>query len=443
MCAIFGVFNLKNAAQVTAVGLHGNQHRAIDQAGMVTSHAGAFHLKYGKGLARQVFTPEALAALPGENAIGHLRYPTVVDDNTRINVQPIIGKYCGVPIAIAHNGNLTNVDELAKLVHPSQITSSIDTEYIVRILEKRDSGNLEDDLTEVLRLLKGSFSLAIMTPYCMIAVRDRTGNRPLSIGTIEDGYCISSETCAFPPIGTSEYHEIEPGTMEIMNSKGKHSKKFAEADEKRCRFESIYFSHPFSVFSKEPVDESRLKIGKALAEHCPVEDGADIVTPIPDSSNFIAMGFAQQSQNCGDYFPVIIRSHYSGRTFIVNTQARRLSEVTQKFIFSAERIRGKRIVVIDDSIVRGNTMPTIVSLLRQLGAKAVHVRIGSPPIRYSCRYGINTPTTEELISSTHSPEEIRKKVGADSLQFLPLDVLKSLSSKPESFCYTCMNGNYW
>lgn len=442
MCAIFGVWNLEDAARQTALGLHSNQHRAIDYAGIVSASGGQFYAKHGHGLTRQVFTEEVFASLPGNAALGHIRYPTVTDDAALANIQPIVGEYGGKPVALAHNGNITNVPELRDRLGLARLTTSMDTEFILRLMEAVDPTDIETDLVSVLPLLQGSFALGILLPDRLIAVRDRRGNRPLSIGKINGGYCISSETCALWNLGAEHVSDVDAGSMVILDRNGMRTVRFAEADERRCWFEFIYYSHPGSTVFGKPVDKLRMKLGRLLEECYPVEGGADIVTPIPDSSNFIAMGYASSGRS-GAFFPVIARSHYVGRTFIAPTQTRRDTEVAQKFTFSGDSIRGQKIVVIDDSIVRGTTLPKIVRKLRELGAKAVHVRIGSPPIMHSCRYGINTPTRDELIAASATPKEICERVEADSLEFLPLEVLRQASSDPDNHCFACMDGKYW
>lgn len=444
MCAIFGVFNRRKAAELTAVGLHGNQHRAIDYAGIVSSDGFNFYRERGKGLARQVFTENVLDRLHGKDALGHIRYPTVTDDNARDNIQPIVGSYGGKPIAIAHNGNLTNLNALRKILPDSRMSTSMDTEFILRLLEMRNTGEIEADLKFVFSLLQGSFSLGILLPDRLIAVCDKSGNRPLSVGRLKEGYCISSETCAFGHVAAKHLSDVEPGTMVSISIDGLSVKYFGDVNGERrqCRFEGPYFSHPGSIVFGEDIARFRIALGQALEERCPVEGGADIVTPIPDSANFIAMGYGK-SRCSGEFFPVISRSHYVGRTFIAANQALRDMEVAQKFTFNAGEIRGKRVVVVDDSIVRGTTMPKIVRVLRELDALEVHVRIGTPPIRFPCRYGINTPTQEELISNRLLSEEICRQISADSLEFIPLEAFKALSPHPEKFCYVCWDGNYW
>jgi amidophosphoribosyltransferase len=441
MCGIFGIVGVRKAAELAVIGLHVNQHRAIDYAGIASSDGAQIFCEGGIGLARQVFTGEKLDGLHGNDALGHIRYPTVVDDNERENIQPLVGKYGDIPIAIAHNGNLTNAEALKRCVPSTKLTTSMDTELILRLLEMRTLGNFETDLMATIGMLEGSFSLGILLPDCLIAIRDRHGNRPLSIGRLNGGHCISSETCAFPNVGAELARDVEPGTMVFIRRDGFDVKRFAEPDEKKCRFEGIYFSHPASRVFGEEVGRFRMAIGQALERLFPVPE-ADIVVPVPDSANFIAMGYATSGRS-GAYFQAITRSHYVGRTFIAATQAKRDVEVAQKFIFSTGEIAGKTIVVIDDSIVRGTTLPKIVAELRHLGAKAIHARIGSPPIAHPCTYGINTPTHKELMASSLTIDEMRAKVGADSLEFLPLQTLKTLSPDPSTFCFACMSGDYW
>ena len=443
MCGLFGIYNVKKAAELTVIGLHGNQHRAIDYAGIVSSDGVHFYRERGEGIARNVFTADMLNRLHGLAAVGHIRYPTVNDDKTRDNTQPIVGRYNDGPIAIAHNGNLTNRDELEKLIPVSKLATSMDTEDILRLLEEHDTGDIIADLTKVTPVLKGSYAMCILLPDRLLALQDPSLNRPLSIGKLNGGYCVTSETVALAALGATFCFSVDPGTIVTISDSGLETVRFAKPSRKRCRFESIYYSHPGSVLPGEPesVGEFRIRLGAALEERAPVE-GADIVTPIPDSANFIAMGYGKSGRS-GILMPVIFRSHYAGRTFIAATQAIRDAEVAQKFSFGSEQIRGKSIVVVDDSIVRGTTLPKIVKMLWQLGAREVHVRIGSPPMRFPCMYGINTPTRGELVSANHSPSALCERVGATSLEFLPLAVLKSLSPDPDSYCFSCMTGEYW
>lgn len=441
MCGIVGVYGAKKAAELTVIGLHANQHRARDKAGVVSTDGHHMYRERIEGVVRN-FTAEMLDRLHGRAAVGHIRYPTVSDDKTRDNTQPVVGLFAGKPIAIAHNGNLTNVAELQKLVPQERRSTSMDSEYILRLLEAEDSEDIDVALPRVLRQLRGSFELVILMLDRMIAVRDPQGNHPLSIGRDGDGFFVSSESCAFPSLRARYVGDVEPGTYVTMTDFGVHNvARYASPDKKQCYFEKIYFSHPASRVFGENVARFRIRLGQKLEERCPVE-GADLVAGIPDSANFIAMGFAQSGRS-GTYFPAILRSHYVGRTFIAGLQAMRDEEASQKFAFSADEFRGKRIVIVDDSIVRGTTLPKVVDALRFIGAKEVHVRIGSPPITHPCTYGINTPTYDELIAHRLSPEQIRERVGADSLHFLPIEDLRSLAEKPEDYCYSCMTGKYW
>ena len=447
MCAIFGTFKVGQASRVTALGLHSMQHRAIDFAGIASSDGDALHRHRGPGLARQVFIESVLDSLPGSSAIGQLRYPTVVDNPGLDNMQPILGEWHSTQIAIVHNGNLTNTSQLRRQIPERFITTSLDTEFALRLIEKQaQSGetDIEKALMNVLPQLEGSYCFVLLLPDRLIAVRDPSGNRPLSLGKLNGGYCVASETCALTTVGAEFLDDIAPGTFMVF-ANGCENKvvRFADTNLHMCRFEGNYFAHPSSKVFGEGIDEFRKKLGRLLEDRHPVPGGVDIVTPVPDSANFIAMGYGE-SGHSGTFHPVIIRSHYAGRSFIAATQLQRSSEVTNKFNFTDYSIRGKRIVVVDDSIVRGTTMPHIVNELRRLGAKAVHVRIGYAEFKYSCKYGINTPTTHELISNHLSPEDMRRKFGADSLELLSLSELKELApASTDSYCYACMSGQYW
>ncbi len=444
MCGIFGVWGAPRAAELVAIGLHNLQHRATDYAGIVSSDGKHLYAEHGIGIARRVFKQGVTGHLHGRSAIGHIRYPTVSDDKARVNIQPIVGSYAGEPVAIAHNGNITNTEvlKLTAAFSVSKLSTSMDTEYILRILETKGSGNIIRDLRQTFACLEGSFSLLILSPRFLIAARDKSGNRPLSIGQLDNGgFCVSSETCAFPNVNAKHLCDVDAGTMVIVYGDGLHVHRFATPEERKCRFEGIYYAHPASTVFDENVGRFRMSIGRALEELFPVLD-ADIVVPVPDSSNLIAMGYAESGCS-GTFFPAITRNHYVGRTFIVPTQGERDTKVAQKFTFAAEEIAGKVIVLIDDSIVRGTTLPRITKKLRRLGAKEIHVRIGSPPISHPCRYGINTPTYDELVATHATKEEIQASIGADSLEFLPLETLMSLSDTPGSYCYACMSGQYW
>ncbi|MDB5187508.1 MAG: amidophosphoribosyltransferase [Candidatus Kaiserbacteria bacterium] len=439
MCGIFAVYNMPKAAELAVIGLHGIQHRAIDYAGVTSfDRSGNPYFEYVKGVARN-FKAEALNRLHGRYALGHIRYPTVADDPTRINIQPVRGSYGKLPIVLAHNGNLTNVSELRNKLEERRNATSMDTEYILHLLAHHHTGDIEKDLQTILPLLKGSYALVVMLPQKMIAIRDASGNRPLSIGSKDQSHFVSSETCVFPTFGVDTFFDVPAGSMCVITSSSIRTIKFAEPDLKICPFELIYFAHPSSSTFGVEVDQFRINIGRELARLFPVD--VDVVMDIPDSSKFIALGYAQGTGTL--YHPGIIRSHYVGRTFIAATQALRDLDVAQKFSFTRGAIQGKRIAVVDDSIVRGTTGPKIVNMLKTLGAKEVHFLVGSPPIKKPCYYGINTPEENELLAAHHSAEQIRVQMGATSLHFLPLISLKQLLPDGNGSCFACMDGKYW
>ncbi|OGG44898.1 hypothetical protein A2673_03345 [Candidatus Kaiserbacteria bacterium RIFCSPHIGHO2_01_FULL_50_13] len=443
MCGILAVFNMRKAAELTVIGLHSQQHRAIDYAGIVSSDGTFLYKECGPGTVRKVFTSEMLDRLHGKHALGHTRYPTLDDDPNRINIQPLRGYWRDMPIALAHNGNLTNTDELARIC-PHRKTS-LDTEFILRILETRQEQRIEDALAETLRMLKGSFSLALLLPEMLIAARDPHGNRPLSVGVSEDiGFLVSSETCALSVLGAQSVYDVPPAAMVLIDRSGMRQISYTKIASplKKCSFEGIYFVHPSSDVYGVQATTFRLALGRALEEHCPCPS-ANIVTEVPASGTLHAMGYATTGRS-GMYMPVIFRNNYVGRTFIASSQSLRDEEVDAKFNFTKSLIVGKRIVVVDDSIVRGTTIRKIVSKLRELGALEVHVRVACPPVTHHCNYGIYTKGKDgRLIAQEMNVEEIREHIGADSIAFLPLGVLKEIWPDAENSCFSCMTGVYW
>jgi amidophosphoribosyltransferase len=446
MCAIVGVFGVRKAIELAVVGAHQLQHRARTYAGATSSDGHNIYRQAGKGLARTVFDQEKLNYLHGMHAVVHLRYPTVKGTTDRDNIQPVEGIYGGKKFALAHNGNITNVEELRKLLpQPFKMATVLDTEYIVRLIEHVQTGNFVEDLARVAGILKGSFSLVILLPECMIALRDKSGNRPLSIAKLKGGWAVSSENCAFPSMGATDTREVEPGTMCVLDFEGMQTIRFAEAQEKRCIFELLYNASVTSTVFGLGVHRFREEVGNKLEHLFGVPHSTDVVVAsVPDSGNAYAMGFARSGRS-GAWMPAaIIRNHYVGRTFNAATQGSRDEEVSRKFTFSEDEIRGKVVAVLDDSIVRGTTLPKIVSMLWQLGAKEIHVRIGTPPIAYLCRYGIYMDEDEtELIAALHSPQELARLFGATSLEYLPLETLKELLPDPEHYCFACMDGEFW
>ncbi len=446
MCGIVAVRNVRKAIELAVVGAHELQHRARTYAGAVSSDGQNFYRHAGKNLARNVFSPGWLNRLHGTDALVHLRYPTVGDKEDRDNTQPIQGIYAGKPLAIGHNGNLTNTAELARILPASlKMATALDTEYILRLIEHFQTGDIEADLKKVLPLLKGSFSLVILMPDRLIAVRDRRGNRPLSIGTLEGGYCIASEKCAFPIMRARHLQDVAAGTMAIIGEEGGiHISQFAQADERKCVFELLYNSSVASKVFDVGVTRFRIGIGEELEKLFPVQNGMDlIVTPVPDSGKPYAQGYAKSGRS-GQDFQVIWRNHYVGRTFNAASQALRDEDIARKFMFDADEIAGKRIVVLDDSIVRGSTLPKIVEMLWWLGAKEVHLRIAMPPIAHLCRYGIYMEEDgTELVAAKFTPVETCREFNATSLEYLPLETLKKILPDSEHYCTACMDGSFW
>lgn len=436
----------RKAAELVAIGLHHNQHRAVDSAGIVSSNGRYLFRERGKGIAREVFKDEdTLNRLHGMAAIGHIRYATSgseEDDKKYDNTQPICGQFHGMQIAIAHNGNIVNTEELERHVSPLERTTTMDTEFILRLLEREKSHDINHALKNVLRMLRGSYELLILLPDRMIAVRDPHGNHPLSIGKSGDGYFVSSETCAFPSLDAEYFGEVEPGTFVTFLEHGDPIvTKFAEPALKQCVFELVYYGHPASRISGRNVGRFRERLGTELEKEFGVPLG-EIVVGIPDSANYIARGFGASGRS-GEHYPAINRHHYVGRTFIAATQAMRVLEVANKFTFSADAVAGKIVVLIDDSIVRGTTLINVIAVLLKMGAKAVHVRIASPPFKHPCELGINTRTYDELIANNKTIEEICQHIGADSLKYLSLDALKAVVGDYENFCFSCMDGSKW
>ena len=441
MCGIVGVWNARKAAELTVVGLHGNQHRARDFAGVVSTDGENMYRQCGEGLARVVFTEKMLHYLHGKSALGHIRYPTVADDPRRDNIQPILGLYKETPFAIAHNGNLTNLDELREIIPKRKLTTSLDSEFIVRLLEHFCTGDIVADLKKVFGLIKGSCTIALLLPNELIAVRDKSGNRPLSIGQRGESFFISSETVALTSMGAEFLFDVPAGGMVRISSSGYRLISLAEPEEKKCPFEWIYFSSPNSLVYGVDVAEWRFEMGQRIEKMFPVE-GADLVVAIPDSANFYALGYAASGRS-GKYMPPILRHHDVGRSFIAADQAERDEIVGNKHVYAAHRVKGKRLVLIDDSIVRGTTIRKVVAVLWELGAREIHLRIPSPPITHPCRYGVATHSEKELIASKMSQEEIGKTIGVSSIKFISVPELKRSVGNASKWCFACMDGKYW
>ncbi len=442
-CGVFGVFGHPEAANITYLGLYALQHRGQESAGIVSCHEGRMHRHREMGMVHDVFTEETLDRLSGESAIGHVRYSTT-GSSLLVNAQPILVDYARGPLAIAHNGNLVNAQVLrAELEERGSIfQSTSDSEVIVHLVARSPKKGLRDSLIEALRQVKGAFSLLVMDQENLIAARDPYGFRPLCLGKLKEAFLVASESCAFDIVDAEFVRELEPGELLVINRSGVHSFSVGDTKPSRmglCIFELIYFSRPDSVVFGRDVERVRQNLGAALHRERPVE--ADLVIPVPDSSNAAALGYFHES---GIPFEMgLIRNHYIGRTFIEPSQSIRDFGAKIKYNPLKTALRGKRIVVVDDSIVRGTTSRKIVKMIRNAGAKEIHTRISSPPITHPCFYGIDTPTRKELIASTHEVEEIRKYLRVDTLHYLSVEgLVKAAGGERDDFCLACFTGDY-
>ena len=443
MCAIVGVFDVKHASKIAYYALFSMQHRGQEATGISASDGKKIRTIKDQGLVTEVFNEAKLTFLNGDMAIGHNRYSTAGSDSV-LDAQPVAASYKLGDISIVHNGNLINKHEVRnKLIAQGAIfQSSMDTENIIHLIARSQQNKLQDRITEALQVIKGAYSLLIQGRSKMFAVRDRYGVRPLSIGQFkEGGFIVASETCALDLVDAKFVRDVKPGEM-IIFVHGKNtfeSVQLFEPDPHVCAFEFIYFARPDSVIEGKNVYETRKKMGMKLAELSPVE--ADLVIPVPDSGVSAALGYAQQS---GIPFEMgIVRNHYVGRTFIEPTQAVRDLKVKLKLSPIHKLLDGKKIVVIDDSIVRGTTSKQIVKLLKRAGAAEVHMRIAAPTIEHPCLYGIDTPSYKELISANKSIEEVREYIGADSLAFLSIEALKESIGNDMNYSLVSFDGNYF
>lgn len=443
MCAIVGIFDVKHASKIAYYALFAMQHRGQEATGISASDGKKIRTFKDNGLVTEVFNEQNLAFLHGNMAIGHNRYSTAGSDSVR-DAQPVAASYKLGDISVVHNGNLINKHEVrSKLIEQGAIfQSSMDTENIIHLIARSQKSKLQDRIVEALHVIKGAYCLLIQSRSKMFAIRDRYGVRPLSIGKFKDGgYIVASETCALDLVDAEFVRDVRPGEMVIFEH-GKEtfeSVQLFEPDPHVCAFEFIYFARPDSVIEGKNVYATRKKMGMKLAELSPVE--ADFVIPVPDSGVSAALGYAQQS---GIPFEMaIVRNHYVGRTFIEPTQAVRDLKVKLKLSPIHKILQGKKIVVIDDSIVRGTTSRQIVKLLKRAGASEVHMRIASPTIEHPCLYGIDTPSYKELISANKNVEEVREYIGADSLAFLSIDALKESIGNDMNYSLVSFDGNYF
>ncbi len=439
-CGVFGVHGVEEAAHLAYLGLHAQQHRGQESAGIVTASDGQLHVHRGLGLVADVFTEEVLARLPGERAIGHVRYSTAGGSHLR-NAQPFSVSYAHGSIAVAHNGTLTNAAELRRQLEESGsiFSSSSDTEVVVHLIARSRRREAVDRVAEALSQVRGAYSMVFLTPEELVAVRDPHGFRPLCLGTLRDGYLVASEPVAFALIGGRYLRDVEPGEMIVVDRFGMRSlRPFGEAPRHACLFEYVYFARPDSALGGVGVYEARKRMGRRLADECPAE--ADVVVPVPDSGVPAALGYAERSGL--PYELGLIRSHYVGRTFIEPSQSIRHFGVRLKLHPVASVLRDRRVVVVDDSIVRGTTSRKIVKMLREAGAREVHVRISSPPVRWPCFYGIDTPRRADLIAARHAPAEIATYLTADSVGYLSVEGLHASVDAGAGYCDACFTGRY-
>jgi len=454
-CGVFGIWaqgHLEEAANFTYLGLHALQHRGQESAGIVSTDGATLHVHHGMGLVADVFTPEIIGRLKGGTAIGHVRYSTTGASHLK-NAQPFAVQYAGGAVAVAHNGNLVNADQLREELEAagSIFASSTDTEVVVHLLARATQAgapNSAEQLTGAIRQalarVAGAYSMLFLSPKAMVGVRDPRGFRPLVLGRLKGQWVLASETTALDLIEAEYVREVEPGELVVVDEQGLRSERLFPGTPQparlgRCVFEHIYFARPDSVLFGKSVYQARHAFGRQLAIEHPVP--ADIVIPVPDSGVPASIGYAEQS---GIPFVMgLVRSHYVGRTFIEPSQQIRHFGVKLKLNALKDVLRGKRVVVVDDSIVRGTTSRKIVKMIRAAGAAEVHLRISSPPTTWPCYYGIDTPTRQELIASTHDVAQIAGYVTADSLGYLSLQGLyQAVGERRESFCDACFSGDY-
>lgn len=469
-CGVVGIYGAENSAALSYFALTSLQHRGQESAGIAVSDGTKIKLHKGMGLVSDVFEQGHFEALEGSIAVGHVRYATA-GGRTIENAQPFMNSFKMGSIALAHNGQLVNYEELRESLEDggSTFSSSSDTEVILKLIVRKvvenggklghtreemlkqvqhdlssqnDSELFVTAVTQAVKEIRGSFALCIMTENLLIGVRDPNGIRPLCIGRTGDGYVLASESCAIDSVNGQFVRDVGPGEIVVINKDGLQSIKYTDDKKRTCIFEYVYFARPDSVIDGIAVQEARYKMGEALAKESPVE--ADIVIGVPDSGLGAAQGYARASGV--PYGMGIIKNKYIGRTFIAPTQKERENMVFVKLNAIRSDLEGKRVIVIDDSIVRGTTSRRLVQILRRAGAKEVHFRVSSPPVKFPCHLGIDTPSKNELISSTHELEEIRQEIGADSLAFISLEgmieALRSCKPEADGFCKGCFSGEY-
>lgn len=441
-CGLFGVFNVPDAAKTIYTGLFALQHRGQEGAGIVVSNGEKVRSIKGTGLLSEVFAHQPIDQLEGPLGIGHVRYSTTGASKQQ-NVQPLVVECIDGIWAIAHNGNLVNAKQLRQAYQEAGaiFQTSTDSEILVHLIADPMYRSRPRRVERALNELKGAFSFLLMTKDSVMAVRDQMGFRPLSIGKLGDGFVFASETCALDQVGATHVRDVLPGELVVADSKGIRSSTFCEPTTGslgKCIFEHVYFSRPDSIVFGHSVHEVRVALGQKLAEEHPVE--ADMVIPIPDSGTPAALGYSRGSGLPMDYG--FIRNHYIGRTFIMPEMGEREQSVDKKLAVVPGVVRGKRIVVVDDSIIRGTTSRRRISALRNAGAKEIHLRISCPPTRHPCYFGVDFPSHAELIASRLEVDEVREFIGADSLAYLSLEGLLSCMDQPSDYCTGCYTGKY-
>jgi amidophosphoribosyltransferase len=440
-CGVCGVFGHPDAAKLTYFGLYALQHRGQESAGIVSSDGNAVNTHKGMGLVPEVFSESTLQKLKGHLSIGHVRYSTT-GESSIVNAQPFSATHQGCSLSVAHNGNLVNIRELrSQLEHKGSIfQSTMDSEVVVHLLARYADSGLEKAISQTLSHIQGAYSMLLMTPDSLIAIRDPNGFRPLCLGKLNGSYIVASETCALDLVEAQYVRDIAPGEVLIINSEGLRSFTPHPAERHSfCIFEQVYFARPDSDIFGNNVYQSRKRMGEILAHEYKVD--ADFVMPFPDSGNYAAIGYSQASG-----IPLemgVIRNHYVGRTFIQPTQSMRDFSVRVKLNPVRSFLKGKRVIIMEDSIIRGTTGRSRVQSLRAVGVREVHMVISCPPTRFPCYYGIDFPSGGELIASAKSVEEIRESLGLDGLYYLSIEgLLEAVGGNPQNYCLACYNGNY-
>jgi amidophosphoribosyltransferase len=441
-CGVFGIYGHPKAAELTYYGLYALQHRGQESAGIVSCDGRDFHIHKGMGLVSQIFHGEVLNDLTGSMAIGHTRYSTTGSSHLR-NAQPLTVDCARGQIAIAHNGNLTNASQLREALEAtgSIFQTTVDSEIILHLMAQPTIGGHENNLIQTVRRIEGAYSLAIMTEQELIGVRDPHGFRPLCIGKVGDAYVLASETCALDLIHAKFIRDVEPGEIVIINKDGLRSIQAFPEHERRafCIFEYVYFARPDSNINNRNVYKVRVEMGRELAREHSIE--GDIVIPVPDSGNSAALGYSLESGI--PYEMAFVRNHYVGRSFLQPSQLIRDFNVRVKLNLISELVKGKRVIIVDDSIVRGTTCKARVNNLKEAGATEVHVLVSCPPHMNPCVYGIDFPDRNKLMAANYSLDEIRNYLNADSLHYLSKEgMVKATGLPKESFCMACYDGNY-